>query len=349
VPVLLGWSYLTMLHPRVFAVPILLISLCATLLSFSGNGQPEDLGMLYAADASVQGSVIFAAGGMRVMSGASVVAGEDTALLRLARGGEVRFCPRTTASVSSAPPNRNLMVGMSNGALEVNYTLATSADALVTPDFRILLEGPGTFHFAVKADSKGNTCVRALPGNTSAAIVTELMGDESYTVGNTAEAFFHNGHIAQRDDLAPADCGCPAPPPVIRVNNTPAPTPVASEAAKPPSVEAIRVLTNEEIARLRVQEEALAEAAAPVNLPPEIHVEMESPFIYRAQDIPPSPLELVSRLHIGHVPRFRQEVVLEPPRPEWPEPVPIAPARPQIAQKKGVFTRIGSFFAAIFH
>ena len=160
------------------------------------------IGEMFASDASVRGSVLFASGGTQIQSGSSVTAGDAAAVLKLRRGGEVRVCPKTGVSVAASPNGRDLLWGMNSGSIEAHFTLSASSDTVMTPDFRILLSGPGIFHFAISADAKGNTCVKALPENTASLIVSELNGDGTYQVKPNVQVVFQNGSVANASPCA---------------------------------------------------------------------------------------------------------------------------------------------------
>jgi hypothetical protein len=150
--------------------------------------------------------------GSRVSSGSSITAKEDTALLRLSRGGEVRVCPGTTVSVATSANGQDLMLGMGTGSIETHYHLEESSDSVLTPDFRIVLPGPGEFNLAIKADSRGDTCVSSQPGSTSSVVVAELLGNGTYEVKPLQGVVFRGGRM-QSVEAPLATCGC-APPPV---------------------------------------------------------------------------------------------------------------------------------------
>src|SRR3954447_22245419 len=113
---------------------ILLVPAMLVAVSVGGRAQAV-VGEMFASDASVRGSVLFASGGTQIQSGSSVTAGDAAAVLRLRRGGEVRVCPRTGVSVAASPNGRDLLWGMNSGAIEAHFSLAASADTVMTPDF----------------------------------------------------------------------------------------------------------------------------------------------------------------------------------------------------------------------
>lgn len=290
------------------------------------------IGEVFASDANVRGSVKFVAGGMQVMSGSSLAAGESAALLRLVRGGEVRFCPRTSVTITSSQNDRDLMFGISSGGVETHYTLAASADAIVTPDLRLLLAGPGTFHFAIGAGAHGDTCVRALANNTASLIVSELMGDGVYQVKPNEAVLFHDGRVANPEPLT-GECGCPAPaPPMMQAAAPPAEGPLTLKKISPPP---------ESLSR------PLGEIPAPP-MPGEVHVQVDAPFVFRGDEPIPPAVEPGIRLSSAPSPRF--PLTAAPPPAPAPPAAAVAQQRPpDRPKKKTFFGRVGSFFASLFH
>ena len=153
--------------------------------------------------------------GANLASGSAVTAGSDTELVDIAPEGQVRVCAGSTVSFTYPEARREVMLSLSSGSLEADLKLQSSSNSILTPDFRILLAGPGEFHFATAVDARGNTCVRTLPGNTAALVVSEMLGTGVYQIKPSEQVEFRGGRLDAANANLPPDCGCPAPLPLI--------------------------------------------------------------------------------------------------------------------------------------
>src|SRR5690349_20266492 len=328
------------MSPRILVPWLLALSLGATAQNPANDSSSQTVvGQISTTDAHVKGSVQFASGGACLMSGAFAQAGETTAEVRLERSGEVRVCPRTSISITSSQNGRDLMFGLNTGAMEAHYRLSSSADAIITPDFRILLAGPGTFHYGIGVDNKGNSCVQSLVQNTASVIVSELMGDGMYQVKANEQVMFRGGSVANPDHQ-PGICGCPAAtPPVMRAAPAPAAAPAAPDAAPAEST-----TTAGSVASADGKPRIPLSLSRP--LPSgDMHVQVDAPFVYNASDPDPTIVDGVAQLRVSAGPML-PIVALPPPAPPAPlAPVQTAKAAPKPPEKKKFFGKVRAFFA----
>jgi hypothetical protein len=287
--------------------------------------------------------------GSRVASGSSITAKEETAVLRLSRGGEVRVCPGTTVSVSTSQTGKDLLLGMSTGAMETHYRLEESSDSVLTPDFRIVLPGPGEFDFAISADSHGNTCIGAMPGSSSSVVVAELLGSGTYEIKPNEEILFRQGRL-DTVEHPEGPCGCPArQEPMLSAAATSGPVVPEENAGtkfqlggstdlQPRSdTPATTPLTNSGTGSSETQPGPQAKSG-------EMQVQLEAPLVFSGREVaqarqhaaPPAPTTAASAL---------------PLTSKLADPLPAVVVLPPATDKpksKGFFGRLKGMFSAIF-
>ncbi len=304
-----------------FLLPVVLVlGMCR------GVAAQQPLGELYATDARVKGAVILAGSGTSVLSGSSIAAGAQNATLKLERGGNLLVCSGTNLSVNASQNGRELMFSLNSGNLEMNYPLGAAADTLLTPDLRLLLPGPGTIHIAVKVTPQGDTCVQSLPWNVASIVVSETMGDATYQVKPDEAVLFKAGHLSEATRTK-QNCGCPMSQPIP-------PTQVAKAAPTP-----------------AVEPNPPQPAPKPAPADQNMHLAVSAPLIYRADDSAPDITEMVATLKLEHNEVLQLNPVVLPPagskkiQAQQQPPTLVA----QKEQRHGFFSKVGAFFATLFH
>jgi hypothetical protein len=297
------------------------------------------LGELFASDSNSSSPMQLAGSGMSVYSGSELSAGIAPATLKLARGGQVRICANSGLNVTTS--GQGLMLATGAGALEIEYELKQqAADVVMTPDFNVALVGPGTFHFALGINKKGDTCVKPLAGNASEITFSELLGTGVYKAGPDETMVFRGGKLGDKAALT-GECGCPPAAPVMRAE--------AQPNAKPPDetkpAQQVVVANNETTSPL------------PPDKPGQVHVQVDTPFVFSARPGSGRSYAL-AKVQFSSLPNvyFVQEkvdpIVLVEKQPEV-SPKPVAetskPEEKPQKEKKGFMGRMKGFFGSLFH
>jgi hypothetical protein len=107
-----------------------------------------------------------------------------------------------------------LLMAIDHGAVEMSFAnlpASGNADILMTPDFRILIGGPGASEVKVRLGNKGDTCVDNAGKDAPYVVVTSLFATGLYRVQPGQRVMFQHGSLDEVVDQEKEPCGCPPP------------------------------------------------------------------------------------------------------------------------------------------
>ncbi len=272
--------------------------------------------------ATVTGALEVTSGKAIIAASGSITSSGKTTRVILPHRGELRVCASTTVKLAadssvSSGDTPGLLMAIEHGAIELSFApggaALRNADVLLTPDFRILIGGPGASDVMIRLGRQGDTCIDnpGITGDKSSSLgwnpdanapyvlVSSVFDGGAYRVQPGQRVMFQHGSLHEVVDQEKESCGCPPAEP--KGNEFPL-----------------------------AQSEGLAPMPKPAPTAPtqsSAPLQMVEPLVYKSAD--------------------------HAPQPARTEPAPSASANstpPQPAPKKkpGIFKSIGHFFKRIF-
>ena len=207
------------------------------------------------------GALDIAEGKAVIVASGTVTAGDHTAVITLPHRGNLHLCATTRVSLMAdnsipakdapppAPPDAGeegsavsnadapgLLMALDRGALEANFATGKNSDVILTPDFRILISGPGIAQVKVRLGAKGDTCVDNRGPNAPYVTVSSVFDGGAFRVQENQRVMFQHGSLQEVVDNEKESCGCPPEQPNSAHTNGPGNDfPVAqSEGLAPP-------------------------------------------------------------------------------------------------------------------
>ena len=167
--------------------------------------------------AKVTGALEVSQGKAIIVASGTVTSGSQTTEVVLPHRGVLRVCASTTvklAADSSVPADEvpGIMMAMDHGAVGASFATGRNADVLLTPDFRILIGGPGSAEVRIRLGLHGDTCVENAGIDAPYVLVTSVFEGGNYRVQSGQRVMFEHGSLREVVDQEKEPCGCPPAP-----------------------------------------------------------------------------------------------------------------------------------------
>jgi hypothetical protein len=164
--------------------------------------------------AQVTGGLQVTKGTAYILTNGTVTSGKMTTSVILPRRGVLRVCASTSvhlAADASVPEGETpgLMMAIDHGAVEASFATGRNSDVLLTPDFRILIGGPGAVEVKVRLGQQGDTCVDNPGVNAPYVLVSSVFDGGAYRVQPGQRVMFQRGSLSEVVDQEKEPCGCP--------------------------------------------------------------------------------------------------------------------------------------------
>ena len=170
------------------------------------------------AAAKVTGALEVSQGKAIIGASGTVTSGSQTTEVILPHRGVLRVCASTTVKLTAdtsvpAGETPGLMMAMDHGAVEASFATGRNSDILLTPDFRILIGGPGAAEVKVRLGQNGDTCVDNAGVNEPYVLVSSVFEGGDFRVQSGQRVMFQHGSLHEVVDNEKEPCGCPPPAP----------------------------------------------------------------------------------------------------------------------------------------
>ncbi len=213
--------------------------------SLSGPTLPTPIAIVTTQGLTLTGAVDLADGKAIIPYGGSITAAGKSTTVTLPRRGNLKICPSTKVNLTAdasiaahlpAGESPGLMMSLDRGALEASFSTGVNSDVILTPDFRIVISGPGTAAVQVRLGDKGDTCVDNHGPDAPYVSVTSIFDGGLYRVQPDQRVMFQHGSLNEVVDREKESCGCPPEPAATTTPAPPKPNefPVAQSAGFSP-------------------------------------------------------------------------------------------------------------------